>query len=325
MNISVHPENLDHYKLQLKVEGAVHDYFQEHNFLRIDAPVLSPALIPESYLEIFTTEFSFLDRKQNLYLTPSPELFMKRLLAKGIGNCYYLGKAFRNAEPSSLLHSPEFTMLEFYKLHASYMDLADVVIALLRSISQALTKTPEIIYQGKKISFETWEKVSVAEAFEKYAEISADALFDETKFLARAEEKKYSVEGFTYVDIFSQICVQEVEPHLGNNGYPTLIYDYPKQLAALATLNSDGKTAQRFEFYIGGVELGDCYTELTDWKEQEVRFNSQNVSHAIDKEYIKVLQCGLEPCAGIAIGFDRLAMIFADASSIHDLKLIQIK
>lgn len=325
MNISVHSENIDRYKMQLKIEDTVHDFFREKNFLRVDTPVLSPALIPESYLEIFATEFSFFDKKQSLYLTPSPELFMKRLLAKGIGDCYYLGKAFRNAEPSSSLHSPEFTMLEFYKLHVSYMELADVVLQLLQHISQTISKTHEIMYQGKKVSCNKWEKISVAEAFKKYAEISSDTLFEETKFFKRAREKRYSIEGFTYEDVFSQIYVQEVEPHLGSNGYPTLIYNYPKQLGALAALNSDGKTAERFEFYIGGIELGDCYTELTDWKEQEERFHTQKVSHAVDKEYIKILQYGLEPCAGIAIGFDRLAMIFANASSIHDLKLIQIR
>lgn len=116
------------------------------------------------------------------------------------------------------------------------------------------------------------------------------------------------------------------------NGYPTLIYDYPKEFAALAKLNSGRKTAQRFEFYIAGVELGDCYTELTDWREQDKRFKMEDIRrkkkekvvHPIDKGFIKALQYGLKPCAGIAIGFERLAMIFANVQSINQLKLINI-
>jgi elongation factor P--beta-lysine ligase len=151
--------------------------------------------------------------------------------------------------------------------------------------------------------------------------------------LKKSEEKGYSTNGASYEDLFSQIYVQEVEPHLGTNGYPTLLYDYPKEFAALAKLNPDGKTAQRFEFYIEGVELGDCYSELTDWKEQDMRFKEEmkkrqesgKIEHPVDQGFIEALQHGLEPCAGIAVGFERLAMIFADVTSIDQLKLIQIK
>lgn len=116
------------------------------------------------------------------------------------------------------------------------------------------------------------------------------------------------------------------------NGYPTLIYDYPKEFAALAKHNKDGKTAQRFEFYINGIELGDCYNELTDWKEQEKRFNieskfikkSNKIHHPIDKGFIEALKCGLKDCSGVAIGVERLAMVFADVDSIAKLKLINI-
>jgi len=120
---------------------------------------------------------------------------------------------------------------------------------------------------------------------------------------------------------------------LGNKGYATLIYDYPKEFAALAKLNKDGKTAQRFEFYIRGVELGDCYTELTDWKEQEKRFKAEGrlrkisgkTTHRIDNGYIEALKYGLGQCSGIAIGMERLGMIFSNTKSISDLKLITIE
>lgn len=332
MNIKTDIKNLGNYRVYLQVEQAVHEFLQKKGYLKIDLPVLSPALIPESYLEVFETEFKYFDEKEKLYLTPSPELFIKRLLTHGLGNCYYLGKSFRNGETSSSLHSPEFVMLEFYKVKADYMDVADEVLSMNRFIANELFKRDYIIYDGKKISFKKWEKLTVAQAFKKFSSISPQELFDEKKLLTAAKKKGHHIKGFSYEDIFSQIYVQEIEPHLGKNGYPTLIYDYPKEFAALAKTSKDGKTSERFEFYIDGIEIGDCYSELTDWREQEKRFEIEKnkrkrdnkINHLIDKGFIQALKYGLVECSGIAIGFERLAMIFANASSIEELKLISI-
>jgi elongation factor P--(R)-beta-lysine ligase len=332
MHVTTSIQNLPTYKKAQLLIKETHSFLSRQGFLEILLPVLSPALIPESYLEVFETEFTFLDKKEKLYLTPSPELFMKRLLAQGIGNSYYLGKSFRNSEPTSTLHSHEFTMLEFYQVNAPYMDVAETVLKLLQSLAQASSGKLEVTYRGIITSLTQWEKLSVAEAFKKYSQIDEETLYDPKLFSEAAQKKGYTIEGFSYEDIFSQMYVQEVEPHLGMNGYPTLLYEYPAQMAALAKLNPDKKTAQRFEFYIAGIELGDCYTELIDWKEQELRFHDeqikrkshQMIDHAIDKEYIKTLQYGLIPCAGIAIGFDRLAMVFTGANSIDKLQLVTI-
>jgi len=334
MKITTKVENLSNYKKYLEVEDVVHQFFQKKHYLKVELPVLSPALVPESYLEVFATEFKFFNNNNKLYLTPSPELFLKRLLAHGIGSCYYLGKAFRNSEKNSTLHSFEFNMLEFYKMGASYMDIAEELLGMLQFIIKELRITNyELNYQGKKISLKKWEKITVVQAFQKYAGISEKELFDHKLFITKSKKKGYETKNFSYEDLWSQIYVAEVEPHLGNNGYPTLIYDYPKEFAALAKLNPDGKTAQRFEFYIAGVELGDCYTELTDWQEQDLRFKLEDlkrkkdnkINHPIDKGFIDALKYGLSSCAGIAIGFERLAMIFADVTSIEELKLINIK
>ncbi len=333
MDIKTDIANLKNYQTYLRVEEATAEFLKSKGYLKIDLPVLSPALIPESYLEVFKTEFKYFNTQENLFLTPSPELFLKRLLARGVGDCYYLGKSFRNHERNSALHTFEFNMLEFYKVKADYFNVADDLLLMLRFIARKLLGKEEIIYQGKKISFEKWEKIKISEAFKKYANINEKELFNKELLLGRAQEKGYLVQGFSYEDIFSQIYSQEIEPKLGINGYPTLIYEYPKEFAALAKLNKDGRTAQRFEFYIGRVELGDCYTELTDWKEQQDRFNEEDrkrkadkkITHPIDKGFIEALKYGLVDCAGIAVGFERLAMIFADTTSIDQLKLINIK
>lgn len=344
MQIQTNVENLENYKIYLTVQKAVEEFLEKKGYLKIDLPVLSPALIPESYLEVFETEFRYFDKKEKLYLTPSPELFLKRLLAYGVGDCYYLGKSFRNSDPPAKLHSFEFNMLEIYKMGVDYLQLADQVLKMMEYVNKKIqsvswrTKLPPKT-AGKqnenlksKIRFNKWEKISVVEAFERYADISEKELFDHQLFIKKAKEKGYRVDDFSYEDIWSQIYVQEIESKLGVNGYPTLIYDYPKEFAALAKLNPDGKTAQRFEFYINGVELGDCYTELTDWQEQEQRFFNEDkirrkagkIIHPIDKGFIEALKYGLKPCSGIAIGFDRLALIFAGVSRIDELKLINI-
>lgn len=319
--------NLENYKIYLKVIKAIDQFLEKKRYLKIDLPVLSTALIPESYLEVFETEFRYLDIKEKLYLTPSPELFLKRLLAYGIGNCYYLGKSFRNSDLPAKLHSFEFTMLEFYKMNVDYMGIADEVLEMLKYIKNQISN------RKLKVKFNKWEKLTVAEAFEKYAQITQKELFNHNLFLKKAKKKGYNITGFSYEDVWSQIYVQEIEPNLGVNGSPTLIYEYPKEFAALAKHNPDGKTSQRFEFYINGIELGDCYTELTDWKEQQKRFFKEYFSrkvqgkivHPIDKGFIEALKYGLGSCSGIAIGVERLAIIFAGVDSVEKLKLINIK
>lgn len=332
MKIITSLENLKTYKVYLAVEEAIHDFFKKKGYLKINLPVLSPALIPESYLEVFETERRYLDKKEKLYLTPSPELFLKRLLAHGIGDCYYLGKAFRNGERNSDLHSGEFEMLEFYKVGVSFLDLAAEVLELLLYIAFCLYKNDKTKIKDYRRRFRRWEWFTIAQAFHRFANIKENELFDKKKFLAKAKIKGYKTGKFSYEDIFSQIYTQEIEPKLGK-GFPTLLYDYPKEFAALAKPNPDEKTAQRFEFYINGIELGDCYTELTDWKEQERRFQEEDekrkqekkINHKIDKGFIDALKYGLPDCAGIAIGVERLTMIFAGVDSIDKLKLLQIK
>ncbi|MCX7881261.1 MAG: hypothetical protein N2482_01970 [Patescibacteria group bacterium] len=342
MKIHVNKENLVNYLIYLKVKKTVEEFLEKKGYLKVDLPVLSPALIPESYLEVFETEYYFLGKKEKLYLTPSPELFLKRLLTAGVGNCYYLGKSFRNSEKPSSLHSFEFEMLEIYKVGVDYLRLADEILELLRYVYKKTQNSkiknqkscPPLVDKSQrlKISFKKWEKITLAEAFKKFAGISKDEFFNHNLFLKKAKKKGYQIDNFSYEDVWSQIYTQEVEPNLGKNGYPTLIYDYPKEFAALAKLNSDEKTAQRFEFYINGIELGDCYTELSDWQEQEKRFLSEQkerkkqnkINHSVDKGFIKALKYGLPFCAGIAIGIERLTMVFSGLESIDKLKLINI-
>jgi len=332
MKIQTHGDNLSTYTKYIALIQAIHEYLQTNGYLQLDLPVLSPALIPEGYLEVFETEFRYMNRKEKLYLTPSPELFIKRLLAEGVGDCYYLGKSFRNSEPNSPKHLPEFTMLEMYKVRENYRYMAQVVRKMLEFTAKKIHGKDSITYNGKKIDLTRWEELTVAEAFEKYSGVSTEELFDTNKFLKKAEEKGYRTEGFTYEDLWSQMYTQEIEPYLGTDGHPTMLFDYPVCFAALSTPNTDGKTAQRFEFYIEGVELGNCYSELTDADlqdkrladEYEERKKSGKIDHPIDKGFVDALRKGLPVSTGIAIGVERVGMVMLDLVSIEDLKLITI-
>ncbi len=325
MKINVNLNNIEFHKKYIYSKRLVEEFLKKHSYTQIELPVLSPVLIPESYLEIFKTKFKFLNKESALFLTPSPELFLKRLIVNGIGSCFYLGKSFRNSEIPSRLHSFEFNMLEYYKVGADYLELADELLKLLRFLAEKLGKP-------KNISFDRWEKITVTDAFKRYANFTEKELYEKKLFLAKARNKGYKTEGFSYEDVWSQIYNMEIEPHLGVNGYPTIIYDYPKEFAALAKLNNDGITAQRFEFYINTIELGDCYTELDDWKEQKIRFDKEEkrrketgkIYHPMDSEFIDYLKKGLPKCAGIAVGFDRLVMVLLGVKKIRDLQVINI-
>lgn len=333
MKIQTSIQNLNRHRQYTKMKELIHEFLQKEFYTQIDVPVLSPILIPESYLEVFETEFTYMDKKKKLYLTPSPELFLKRLMVSGLGSCYALTKAFRNSEPHTSRHSPEFTILEFYKVNSDYMDLATDVINLFRHIAQNLLKTDSIMFRGKTIELDKWEKITVSEAFKKYAGI--DSVLDNKEFFVQAKQKGYIVEGFSYADVWSQIYTQEIEPHLGKNGRPTMIYEYPKELAATAQFNAEKNIAERLEVYIEGIELGNCgnaATQAADWDDFERRFKEEDtirkktgkIQHPPDAEFVSVLK-QLPQCAGIAIGVERLAMIFTDAQSIEELQLIHLE
>ncbi len=328
MDIKSKINNLENHQLFLRVKRLSGLFLRKNDFVEVDNPLLSPKLIPESYLEIFETKNCYKQDDQKMYLIPSPELFLKRLISKGIGNCYFLGKVFRNNEPVEKKHSYEFTMLEFYRVGADYFDVANDVMNLLRFLAKKIFNKNEIEYQGKKISLDSYEKITVSEAFLKYAGISE--IFDHKEFFKQAEKKGYRVSGLDYIDLWSQIYGIEVEANLGKNGQVTFIYDYPKELAAITKINDLG-IAQRFEFYIEGIELGNCGNEGVDideykerfYKDIEIRKKLDLIDYSPDVDFISVLE-KLPKCAGIAIGMDRLAMIFANQLSISDLQLISI-
>lgn len=306
----------------------IREYLDQRGYAEVETPLLSPGLIPESYLEVFETEYRYFDLRQKLYLIPSHELYLKQLIAHGMGSCYRLGSSFRNGERSASLHSGEFTMLEYYRVPGAYMEMADELLGLFAYIANQMYGEVSIPYQGSTISFDSFERMTLTDAFEQFAGIDRDALLDENLFITSARKKGYVTDGHSYDELFSQIYGHEIEPHLGRAGRPTLLYDYPAQFAQTAKLNPDGSAA-RFDIYIEGIEIGNCYSELVDIAEVKTRFAAEQekrrelgkISYPADESFISALSQGLPDCSGVALGIDRVGMLFTDAKSLQEFQI----
>lgn len=328
-----HPENFSSYLVRSWVLAAIRQFFADRNYVEAEVPLLAPSLPQESYLEVFTTTLEAPPGHFTpAYLTTSPETWLKKLLAAGIGNCYSLTKSFRNQETLGPFHNPEFTLLEWYQVNADYRDVMKetegLVVACLKAVQaeQGRGGSLKIFYQGQALDLTPpWEKLSVAEVFAKFAKVDLGNHLTLEPMRKVAIDKGYSVDLSTsWEQNYHQIFLNEVEPHLGQ-GRPTILYDYPPSLAALAkTKEEPPHWAERFEVYIAGIELGDCYSELTDWQEQAKRFEEERalrkaagkIDYPTDTELIEALKVGLPRCSGMALGVDRLVMLLADVDNI---------
>ncbi len=328
------PKLWSRYLLRGQIYALIREFFVSRNFIEIEIPLLAPALPTESYLEIFATKL--LDRNrnsQNAYLTTSPEMFLKKLLVAGAGNCFSITKSFRNTETNSFLHNPEFSILEWYRVNANYKDVMKDTEKLILYIYEQLkpnhTNKPILTYQNQTIDLSLpWQRLSVTQAFSKFAKIDLLSNLTLKKLNATASKKGYQINNQnTWEEVYNQIYLNEIEPHLGKSK-PTIIYDFPSSMAALAKKkSSDPQFAERFEVYIGGLELGDAYSELTDAIEQEERFKKElqeikrlnKTRYPIDSDFITALKTGLPRCSGLAMGLDRLIMLFANVPKIQDI------
>lgn len=335
--LKTNPHLWEQYLIRESLTDAIRGFFKAKQFHEVEVPILTGHPAAESYLDVFTT--TIIDRKKNpipAYLLTSPELPIKKLLAAGIGNCYTITKSFRNTEMGDNLHNPEFSILEWYRSHATYMDIAKDCEALFLTILKALNRDPSVFsYQKNTINLTApWQKISVSEAFAHYADINFEDFFDNQKARKISAAKGYTVEpDNSWEQLYNQIFLNEIEPYLGKST-PVILYDFPAAVAGLAKKKtSDPRYAERFELYIGGLELGDCYTELTDWKEQKERFDDELVkishmgktSYVYDYDFIEALKAGIPPCSGIAVGIDRLLMLLIDTPDIKDTLLFPIE
>lgn len=281
-----------------KLIQSIRLFFIHHEFLEIETPLRIPSPAPEEHIEAITSG--------DWFLQTSPELCMKRLLAAGYPRIFQISKCFRDAERGSK-HLPEFTMLEWYTVGFDYHQLMDQCQALLIATFKDMGHNQDIFWQNRKIVLVSpWERIKVADAFLKYAPVTLEEALVQDKF--------------------DEIMVEYIEPRLGLD-HPTFIYDYPAKLAALAKIKiNDPIVAERFELYIGGLEIANGFSELTDAIEQRQRFKEASEArrrknwarYTMPENFLQALQT-MPPCAGIALGIDRLVMILVDTDKIDDV------
>jgi len=318
------------YQQRAKILNGIREYFVGRNFLEVETPLLLPTVSTEPYLEVFETKLmDDLGGKRRMFLPTSPEYAMKKLLSRGSGSIFQITKSFRNGEGESPKHNPEFTILEWYEVGGDYMSVVEDFAQLMRRLLKIIKPgADKLTYQGREYDLAgSWEKISLAEAFWRYAGIEEEVMLDERKLKRVVAEKGYQVrQETTWEEVWNQIIANEVEPRLGTER-PTVLYNYPVAQAALAKKATDMRYAERAEVFLAGMELGNIFSELTDYKEQEARCRADLVERAklgkseypMDEEFIAALKAGMPETGGIAVGVDRLVMLLTDASEIREV------
>ncbi len=313
-----------------KIRSFVRKFFADDGFTEVECGLLQAAPCAETHLHGFATERVRGDgEREALWLPTSPEFQAKRLLAAGETRIYDLARAFRNRETSPL-HASEFTMLEWYRAHAPYQDVISDTLAIVRGAAEAASAT-RLSHRGRDCDPGAAEvRLTLAEAFTRFAGIDLLALVDEAGetdragFAAAAGAAGVQVaadDGWS--DIFTRVMAERVEPAL-DPARLTILYEYPAPEAALARrAPHDGRVAERFELYACGVELANGFGELTDAAEQRARWIAAMAEkrriygddYPVDEDFLRALEL-VPPSSGVALGFDRLVMLCTGASRI---------
>lgn len=302
----------------------IREFFDSKGYIEVETPILSPTLIPEPTIEnfstVFSSEFAF---SREFYLVPSPEIFMKRLIANGSGSIYQISKCFRNAEQLGRLHNPEFTMLEYYTVGFDENDSIELTQQMFRQT--AIPGCPS----GLKDDFIV---MSMAEALKRETGLELERIQNPATLRNAARRLGLVIDDDLkepWADTFNRIFINFVEPSL-NGPAPIVITDYPAQIECLAKGN--GITKKRWELYFNGIEIANCYDEETDPVKVEEYFKREYASLAhsrasagsvipdIDNGYFRIFESFPE-CSGVAIGMDRLLMAECGKNSIEDLIL----
>jgi lysyl-tRNA synthetase, class II len=301
-------------------------FLDERGYLEVETPILHP-IAGGALAKPFKTHHNALD--MTLYLRIAPELYLKRLIVGGLNRVYDMNRIFRN-EGISTRHNPEFTMLEFYQAYSNYTDLMDLTEEMLTSIAERVCGSRVITYDDQQIDFGKWNRLSMKDAILKFSPEKIDEAVLRDRAAVEGLLKKFHAEFDPKLPLGNQIGVlfeTVAEQHLIQ---PTFIYDYPVELSPLSKQKaSDKSLVERFELYIGGMEIANGYSELNDPIDQRNRFLAQlearergdEEAHQMDEDYIRALSYGMPPTAGEGIGIDRLTMLLTSSTSIRDVIL----
>jgi lysyl-tRNA synthetase, class II len=309
------------FVLRARIVTAIRRFLDNEGFIEVETPVLQPRY-GGAFAEPFVTHHNVLG--QDLYLRIATELYLKRLIVGGLERVYEIGKDFRN-EGVTYKNNPEFTMLEWYEAYADYQDTMRRMENLIEFVALDVLGTTTTTFKGHEIDLKApWKRVRLIDELKELDLWTHD--FDELK--QRLESRGIDVShDKTWPQLVDKAITAYVEPRLIE---PTILYDYPIELSPFARVTDDDpEIVERFEFYVGGMELGNAFTELNDAKEQAQRFAMQadegaggNVeAEQGDPDYVEALSYGMPPTGGLGLGIDRLAMVLAGKDSIRDVIL----
>ena len=314
--------NINAAKARSLLYANIRNYFTKRGYLEVETPTLSPDLIPEATIDNFGTTFiNEFQGSREMYMIPSPEIFIKKLLAAGSGSVFEISKCFRNCEQLGQSHNPEFTMLEYYTVGFDEKDSIALTQDMIRKT--ALDGCPASV-------LEDFEILSVRDAMKRYANVDIDNLQNPKDLRKAAQDLGLPIPGpENWDDTFNRIFINFVETSISKD-HPVCLTDYPKQIECLAVEN--GNYRRRWELYINGLEVANCYLEETDQEKARSYYRSEyqklvslrgdngKVIPDVDDTFCETLS-KLPKCSGVAIGLDRLLMVESAAKDIDEVLL----
>src|SRR5215207_2224540 len=316
LDLLVNEKTRRDFLLRSRVVAAVRRYLDGRGFVEVETPVLQPRY-GGGFAEPFVTHSNELDA--DLYLRIATELYLKRLIVGGLEKVYELGKDFRN-ESVSYKHQPEFTMLEWYEAYADNRDTMERIEELVQTVARETIGTTQVTFREHTVDLTPpWRRVKLTDALEEQGVWTRD----EADLRARLEAKGVDTGADrSWGQLVDHALSQLVEPNLIE---PAILHDYPVELSPFARATEDDDSlTERFEYFIGGMELGNAFTEINDPEEQAARFamQAQEVGgEQGDPDYVEALSYGMPPTGGIGLGIDRLAMVLTGRETIRDVQL----
>jgi lysyl-tRNA synthetase class 2 len=324
-DLAVNDEVRRIFQTRSKIVRALQEFLDSHGFLEVETPILQP-LYGGAAAKPFTTHHNQL--KQDLYLRISFELYLKRLLVGGLERVYEIGRDFRN-EGVSFKHNPEFTQLEFYMAYADYLRVMELTEQMIAFVCDQVLGTCTVIFNGKEINFNPpWKRLELHQAILDKTKIDIrQTMDDKSLFEAMRGAGLNPKAGEPRGKLIDGIIGDLIEPFLIE---PTFLYNYPRDISPLAkNIPGDPTTVERFEGFVGGIELCNAFTELNDPLEQEKRFLEMGLAytsddeerHPMDDDYLRAMSYGMPPSGGFGMGVDRLTMLLTNKHSIREVIL----
>jgi len=316
LDLLMNEETRADFELRTRIVAAVRRHLDDQGFLEVETPVLQPRY-GGGFAEPFVTHYNALDA--DYYLRIATELYLKRLIVGGLEKVYELGKDFRN-EGLSYKHVPEFTMLEWYEAYTDYRDQMERVEQLIEGVARETTGGTTTTYRGHEVDLKApWRRIKLVDALEQHGLWTRDA--DELR--SRLSERGVdTTHDQSWAQLVDHALSHFVEPALIE---PTILHDYPVELSPFArTTDEDPAIVERFEYFVGGMELGNAFSELNDPAEQAARFEQQAAEaggEPGDPDYVEALGYGMPPTGGVGLGIDRLTMVLAGRDNIRDVVL----